>query len=113
MDISKKIVNADYAHFKGWLGKGVGIAFLDTGISPVDDFTLPENRITAFKDFVSGRKTPYDNNGHGTHEARPFFLRLPALCLTFSNSSFSIIASWQFSSLIQASLGTVFILGDL
>ncbi|MEA4816033.1 MAG: hypothetical protein VB120_04145 [Lachnospiraceae bacterium] len=73
MDISKKIVNADYAHFKGWFGKGVGIAFLDTGISPLDDFIVPANRITAFKDFVSGRKNPYDNNGHGTHEGCPFF----------------------------------------
>ena len=47
--------------------KGLSIAFLDTGISPVADFVLPENRIIAFRDLVSGKKEPYDDNGHGTH----------------------------------------------
>ena len=45
----------------------LSIAFLDTGISPVADFTHPENRIIAFLDLVNGRTTPYDDNGHGTH----------------------------------------------
>ena len=49
--------------------KGLSIAFLDTGISPVDDFTLPENRIVAFRDLVNGKTEPYDDNGHGTHVA--------------------------------------------
>lgn len=48
-------------------GKGVGIAILDTGVSPVADFTQPQNRIVCFRDFVNGRKRPYDDNGHGTH----------------------------------------------
>lgn len=48
-------------------GEGIGIAILDTGVSPVNDFILPQNRIIAFQDFVHGRKTPYDDNGHGTH----------------------------------------------
>ncbi len=48
-------------------GKGIGIAFLDTGISPVADFISPLNRIAAFRDFVNGKKEPYDDNGHGTH----------------------------------------------
>lgn len=48
-------------------GKGIGIAVLDTGISPVADFTIPNNRIAVFRDFISGRTTPYDDNGHGTH----------------------------------------------
>ena len=47
-------------------GKGISIAVLDTGISPAADFTLPENRILAFKDFVNHRTEPYDDNGHGT-----------------------------------------------
>ncbi len=47
----------------------ISIAFLDTGISPVADFTHPENRIIAFLDLVNGRKDPYDDNGHGTHVA--------------------------------------------
>lgn len=48
-------------------GRGLSIAFLDTGISPVADFTLPQNRIVAFQDLVNGKKDPYDDNGHGTH----------------------------------------------
>ncbi len=45
----------------------IGIAFLDTGISPMSDFIKPNNRIVAFKDFIHGQKNPYDDNGHGTH----------------------------------------------
>ena len=45
----------------------LSIAFLDTGISPVADFILPENRIVAFLDLVNGKTKPYDDNGHGTH----------------------------------------------
>ena len=48
-------------------GKGIGIAILDTGISPVADFTIPTDRIIVFRDFINGRTTPYDDNGHGTH----------------------------------------------
>ena len=47
--------------------KKIAIAFLDTGISPVPDFTQPENRIIAFLDLVNGKTKPYDDNGHGTH----------------------------------------------
>ena len=50
----------------------ISIAFLDTGISPVADFTHPENRIVAFLDLVNGRTAPYDDNGHGTHVTVPF-----------------------------------------
>lgn len=45
----------------------LSIAFLDTGISPVEDFILPENRIVAFRDLINGKREPYDDNGHGTH----------------------------------------------
>ena len=50
-------------------GRGIGIAVLDTGICPLKDFTLPYNRIVAFKDFVNNISRPYDDNGHGTHVA--------------------------------------------
>ena len=43
----------------------IGIAILDTGIYPHPDFTR-RNRIIAFHDFVNGRHSPYDDNGHGT-----------------------------------------------
>lgn len=48
-------------------GNQVGIAFLDTGISPTTDFTQPYNRIIAFKDFINNKNKPYDDNGHCTH----------------------------------------------
>ena len=50
----------------GLTGRGVGIAFLDTGIFPHIDFG---SRIVCFKDFLSGGYRPYDDNGHGTHTA--------------------------------------------
>ena len=68
-------------------GKRLSIAFLDTGISPVADFILPENRIIAFRDFINGRTAPYDDNGHGTHvtasEECIFRIRYSALLLSF------------------------------
>lgn len=48
-------------------GKDITIASLDTGIAPIEDFTMPKNRIIAFKDFVNHNTTAYDDNGHGTH----------------------------------------------
>ena len=32
-----------------YAGRGISIAILDTGISPTEDFILPENRIVAFR----------------------------------------------------------------
>lgn len=74
-------------------GKGIGIAVLDTGISPVADFTIPNNRIAVFRDFISGRTTPYDDNGHGTHvagakkETTPMFIHRRCL-FPFSYNAF-------------------------
>lgn len=45
-------------------GKGIGVAVLDTGISPHIDF---DGRIVGFEDFLMNRRKPYDDNGHGTH----------------------------------------------
>ncbi len=66
MDVSKKIILADKTNLTG---KGVTIAFIDTGINPHLDFMLNKNRIIGFCDFVSGFKTAYDDNGHGTFVA--------------------------------------------
>ncbi len=60
---AKKIVNCNNTPFTG---KGVGIAFLDTGINAVLDF---QGRILCFRDFLNKRKNAYDDNGHGTHVA--------------------------------------------
>lgn len=62
-------INLNYAIERGIFGKGIGIAVMDTGISPHDDFTKNGNRIIAFKDILKDRISPYDDNGHGTHVA--------------------------------------------
>jgi serine protease AprX len=44
------------------------VAVIDTGI----DYThvdLDGGKVIAWKDFVNGKSTPYDDNGHGTHVA--------------------------------------------
>ncbi|MBX2987347.1 MAG: S8 family serine peptidase [Bdellovibrionaceae bacterium] len=48
-------------------GRGVRVGILDTGI----DASHPDlkGRTILFKDFISGRTTPYDDNNHGTHVA--------------------------------------------
>lgn len=69
MDKARRILKADFAEDKGYTGKGITIAFLDTGIAPIKDFIYPNNRIICFKDFVNERTEPYDDNGHGTHVA--------------------------------------------
>lgn len=53
--------------FLGAAGEGVSLAVIDTGVSPHYDLIRPFNRIICFKDFVNGRKLPYDDDGHGTH----------------------------------------------
>ena len=67
LNIAAPAVGAAAAQKSGLTGKGVSIAIIDTGIYPHPDLTKPVNRIIAFKDFVGNRKTPYDDNGHGTH----------------------------------------------
>lgn len=69
-----------------YTGKGIGIAVLDTGISPVDDFLFPTKRIVAFRDFIEGKSTPYDDNGHGTH----------VTCFSTSNESELFVSSFSF-----------------
>lgn len=50
----------------GYTGKGIGVCILDTGIYDHIDFA---GRIWVFRDFISSRRFPYDDNGHGTHVA--------------------------------------------
>ena len=47
-------------------GKGVTVAFVDSGVYPHPDLVRPRNRIVDFRDFVNGVDAPYDDNGHGT-----------------------------------------------
>ena len=47
-----------------WLGNGIVIVVMDTGVSSHPDL---KGRILLFRDFVNGRYDMYDDNGHGTH----------------------------------------------
>jgi serine protease AprX len=64
----------------GIKGAGVGVAVVDSGITSWhDDLTYngttsavrtkAGQRVVAFADFVNGRNSTYDDNGHGTHVA--------------------------------------------
>lgn len=82
--VSKQI-HADLAHKQGFLGKGIGIAYLDTGLFPHKDFSPHSKRIVEFVDFVNQRSTCYDDNGHGTHIAG-----IAASCAKFDSTYLGI-----------------------
>jgi serine protease AprX len=67
--IGAKNVHAQY----GYTGAGVGVAVIDSGITPWhDDLTIANRqgqRVTAFVDFVNNQTANYDDWGHGTHVA--------------------------------------------
>ena len=67
LDIAAESMEVYFPHDKGFEGKGITIAIIDTGVSPHNDLTKPKNRIIGFKDFINNKGTPYDDNGHGTH----------------------------------------------
>ncbi len=66
MNRIRTAIHADKTFKLGYSGKNIGIALLDSGVTPHTDIS---ERITAFCDFVHQRKEPYDDNGHGTHVA--------------------------------------------
>ncbi len=62
----------------GYDGAGIGVVVIDSGVTAWhDDLTyqgsnskvkvVAGQRVTKFVDFVNGRLTPYDDNGHGSH----------------------------------------------
>lgn len=66
---SREDLEINDLHKMGVLGQNVCVAVVDTGIYPHLDFVLGKNRIKVFKDFVSNKEFPYDDNGHGTFVA--------------------------------------------
>lgn len=64
---AKTVVHAEKVYKKGYSGKGVTIAVLDSGVA----VSHPDlrNRVVYFEDFEDGRISCYDDNGHGTHVA--------------------------------------------
>lgn len=69
LDVATPVTRAPFVWNDSNCGKGIGIAIVDTGVYPHPDLVTPRNRLIAFKDFVKGKTTPYDDNGHGTHSA--------------------------------------------
>lgn len=66
MERAKEIVHAENVYRKGYTGKGVRIALLDTGTFSHRDLKC---KIVFFKDYINYKKLSYDDNGHGTHIA--------------------------------------------
>ncbi len=63
------IIELRWAHDRRIYGNNIGVAIVDTGIWPHEDFTNEGNRIVGFYDVINGKEAPYDDNGHGTHVA--------------------------------------------
>jgi len=51
----------------GFDGSGVGVATIDSGVSPWHEDL--DGRVVHFADFVNSQTLPYDDYGHGTHVA--------------------------------------------
>lgn len=66
MERAKEIVHAENVYRKGYSGKGVRIALLDTGVFSHRDLQC---KVVLFKDYINYKRLSYDDNGHGTHIA--------------------------------------------
>ena len=62
----KEVVQAKNVYRKGFMGRGVRIALLDTGVYLREEL---KDRVVYFQDYVNRKKVCYDDNGHGTHIA--------------------------------------------
>ncbi len=66
MNRVKQLVYAQNVYSQGFTGKNIRISVLDTGVFLHRDL---RGNVIRFLDFVSGKKSAYDDNGHGTHVA--------------------------------------------
>ncbi len=64
MNQARELIRCSEPERSGLTGRGIGVAVLDTGIFPHEDFGT---RVTAFFDVLHRGREPYDDNGHGTH----------------------------------------------
>lgn len=64
MNHIRKLFKIDNLHRQNITGKNITVAILDTGSYPHKDF---ESHIICFKDYISSKANPYDDNSHGTH----------------------------------------------
>ena len=66
MERVKKSIHLERVYNRGYFGKNVTVAIMDTGMAPHPDL---QNQIVAFHDFTAKKNSIYDDNGHGTHVA--------------------------------------------
>lgn len=66
LDPSRAVLGIEQVWQKGYTGKGIGVAVIDSGLYPHPDFS---NRIKGWVDIEKGKPQPYDNFAHGTHVA--------------------------------------------
>ncbi len=69
LNVSKKVLGLES---KVWLQAKqpkFTVAVIDTGVQPIADLCIPQNRLVHFEDFVNQKTAPYDDNGHGTFVA--------------------------------------------
>ena len=66
LDYTTAAVDANVAFQSGFVGSGVGIAIIDSGINPHPDLA---GRIVYNESFVAGDASTLDTYGHGTHVA--------------------------------------------
>src|SRR2546425_6777980 len=73
LDNTAAAVNANVAWQSGWDGTGIGVAVVDSGISPYGhDLNRPGSsisRVVYSQNFVDASTTTIDSYGHGTHVA--------------------------------------------
>ena len=69
MNRVREALHATEIHRAGITGRGITAAVLDTGISRHPDYS---ERIVAFRDFVNGKPSCYDDASHGRHMWRGF-----------------------------------------
>ena len=72
LDNAPPAVNAEVAWQSNYVGTGVGVALIDSGVNSHPDFytgILPVSRVAYNQSFVSGTSSTADQYGHGTHIA--------------------------------------------
>lgn len=66
MERIRELLNTSYAHKRGYTGKGITVAVMDTGLFLHKDL---RGRVKGFYDVLENETECYDDNGHGTHVA--------------------------------------------